>query len=165
MSFAFWHEFRHHVRCILTVPFGNTFRTVKTRWVVQTQRTFNDKSGSKPHTYNVNLNKAVYSKANNPILYYDIDKTDPIELNIKSEGKSSNLYYTVLNDRSAEEALNKNQNKSMLIIIMVLVVIIVGIGVYSQYQLGVANDKVITLSTKLAGLIANMTKPGNVIIK
>jgi hypothetical protein len=150
---------------VLTVPFGGSFKTVKTRWVVQTQRTFNDKSGSKPHTYNVNLDRAVYSKSNNPILYYDVNKTEPIELNIKSDGKSSNLYHTVLNDRSAEEALNKNQNNSMLLIIMVLVLIIVGIGIYSQYQLGVANDKVITLSTKLAGLIANMTKPGNVIIK
>lgn len=165
MSFAFYHEFRHHVRCILTVPFGNMFKIVKTKWIVQTKQTFEDKSGKKPHTYNVNLDKAIYSKSNNPILYYDINKTDPIELSKNGKGESSNLYHTILHDRSAEEALNKNQNKSMLLIIVFLVVVIVGVGLYSQYQLGMANDKIITLSTKMAGLIANMTSTGNVIIK
>jgi len=165
MSFAFWHEFRHHVRCVLTVPFGGAFKIVKTRWVVQTSRTFSHKSGKKPHTYNVNLDKAIYSNKNNPILYYDINKTEPIELNMKGKGESSNLYHTILNDRSAEEALNKNQNKSMLLIIIFLVIIVIGVGLYSQYQLGIANDKVITLSMKMAGLIANMTNPGTVIIK
>jgi len=163
----FYHEWRHHIRCVMTVPFGNTFKIVKFKWVVQTERTFDDKSGKKPHTYNLNLEKAVYNKKNNPMLYYDINKTEPLDFSnkVKGKGESSNLYNTILKDRSAEEALNKNQNKSMLLIIMVLVVIIVCVGIYAQYQLGVSNDKIITLTKYFTQALLNATKSGGIIVK
>jgi hypothetical protein len=162
----YWHDFRHHIRCMLCVPFGNTFRIIKLKWVLQTQQTFNDKSGKKNHAYNINLTKAVYNKRNNPILYYEINKTDPIDFTKnKNHSVSSNLYDTVLRDASANEVLNESQSKSMLLIIGILVIIIVVIGLYSQYQLGVANDKVIALTKHIADILANVTKTGGVIIK
>jgi len=156
----FWHSFRHHIKCMLCVPFSNTFRIVKVVWILQTQQTFNVKTGKKDHTYNVILERAIYSKRNNPNLYYDVNKTDPVDFTKnKNKSASSNMYHTVLSDSSANEVLNESQNKSMLLIIGILVIIIVCVGVYAQYQLGVANDKVIALSTKIAAILANVTKP------
>lgn len=162
----FYHEWRHHIRCVMTIPFGNTFKIVKFKWVIQTNRTFDDKSGKKSHTYNLNLEKAIFNKKNNPMLYYDINKTEPIDFSnkIKGKGESSNLYNTILKDRSAEEALNKNQNKNMLLIIMILVIIIVAVGAYGQYQAGQANDKLITLTKYYTQALINATKSGGGII-
>jgi hypothetical protein len=166
MSMAIWHEFRHHVRCILTVPFGGSFKEIKTKWVFQTKRTFDDKTGGKPHTYNLDLDEAIFSKKNHPKIYYEVGKTNPIPMKSKrGVGKSSNLYNTILKDESAEDVLSESRSKSMLIIIGVLIIIIVGIGIYSQYQLGIANDKVVELSTRMAGIIANITRTGGVIIR
>lgn len=164
-NLSFYHRWRHHVQCILTVPFGNSFKIVKIKWVVQTMRTFDDKSGKKPHTYNLNLEKSIFSKSNNPILYYDINKTEPIDFVKKGKGESSNMYHNVLHDKSAEEVLSKDQNKSMLLIIMILVVIIAGVGIFAQYQLSQANDKIIVLTKYIAEVMANTTKTGGIIVK
>ncbi len=162
---AIYHNFRHHVKCVLTVPFGGSFKIVKTRWVTQTTRTFNYKSGKVNHTYNIDLTKAHYSNKNNPILTYSVEVTNPIDFSgKKGEGKSSNMYYTILMDKSGEEALNQSRNSSMLIVIGLLVIIIVGIGLYGQWQLSQANDKIILLTREMGNIIANMTKTGGVII-
>lgn len=165
-NLAIYHKWRHHVQCILTVPFGNSFKIVKVKWVIQTMQTFDDKSGKRHHTYNLNLDKAIFGKGNNPILYYNINYTEPINISKSNDrGKSSNIYHTILKDRSAEEALSKNQNKSMLLIIMILVVIIAGVGIFAQYQLSQANDKIIVLTKYIAEVMANATKTGGIIVK
>lgn len=165
-NLSFYHRWRHHVQCILTVPFGNSFKIVKIKWVGQTMQTFDDKSGKKPHTYNLNLEKSIFSKSNNPILYYNINHTEPINISRSGvKGASSNIYSTILKDRSAEEALSKNQSKSMLLIIMILVVIIAGVGIFAQYQLSQANDKIIVLTKYIAEVMANATKTGGIIVK
>ena len=160
-----WHEFRRHVRLVLTVPFGSSFRIVKTKWAVQSKETFDDKSGGKKHTYNIDLEKAYYNKKTNPTLIYTMGKTDPMDFRgKKGKGESSNLYNTVLKNASAEEILNEGKSKNMMILIGVLVLAIIVIGAYSQYQLGQANDKIIALTREMGGIIANMTKSGGVII-
>lgn len=162
---AFIHEFRHHVRCVLTVPFGASFRIIGGKWITQSSKSFTVKKGKTKHLYNVDLNCAYYSKKGNPILVYDIHKTNPIDFRIKKPaGKSSNLYHTLINDKSAEEILTESKTKSMLILVGVLIVGIIIIGGYSLYQMGQMNDKIISLTRDIGAIIQNVTKGGGVVI-
>jgi hypothetical protein len=139
---------------------------VKTKWVTVTTPTFRDKSGKKDHSYNVNLKKVKLDKKHNFILDYEIGITDPIDYSNKGGvGKSSRLYDVALKSKAASDVLNEGREKTLLLVIGVFVVIIIGVMVYSQYTLGQANDKNIQLTKYLAGILANMTKTGGVVIR
>lgn len=79
-------------------------------------------------------------------------------------GKSSRLYDVTFKSKVAEDALNEGANKSVFLIIGLFVIALIGVMVYSQYQLGVANDKVVQLNILMGKIIANMTQTG-VIVK
>lgn len=161
-----WHRFRHHVQIAMWVRHAKTLRRIKTKWVVETADTFYDKAGRKEHKYNVDLEMAILDKSNNPILNYEVGKTDPIDFNNRGgSGKSSRLYDITFKSKAAEDALNEGANKSMFLIIGLFVIAIIGVMLYSQYQLGVANDKVAQLTVQMGKIIANITKGGGVIVK
>ena len=157
--FGFYHEWRHHLRCIITVPYGGTIRIVKVKWMNQSKDTFDDTMGKDKHKYNIRLENAVMSNKNNPILWYKRGDTEPIKINSSvHEGKSSKLYRTTFDSKVAEDVLNENKNKTMFIIIGVFVIAIIGVGLYSQYLLSEQSNKILLLSKQLAGILANQTK-------
>jgi hypothetical protein len=157
--FGFYHEWRHHLRCIITVPYGGTIRIIKVKWMNQSKDTFDDTMGKDKHKYNIRLENAVMSNKNNPILWYKRGDTEPIKINSNAhEGKSSKLYRTTFDSKVAEDVLNENKNKTMFIIIGVFVIAIIGVGLYSQYLLSEQSNKILLLSKQLAGILANQTK-------
>lgn len=156
--FAFYHEWRHHIRCIITVPYGGTIRIMKVKWVPQSKTTFNDKVGKESHTYNIQLENSVMSNKNNPILWYEKGCTESIQLNKKAVGKNSRLYYTALKSKVAEDILNESKNRTIFLIIGLFVIAIIGVGLYSQFLLSEQNGKIIILTKQLAGIIANQTR-------
>lgn len=158
MAFAFYHEWRHHLRCIITVPHGKNIRILKVRWLIQGKDTFDDIIGKDKHTYNIKLEDAMISNKNNPILYYKKGNSDPIKFTDDKYGKSSKLYHVALKSKVAEDVLNEDKNKSMFIIIGLFVIVIIGIGLYSQYLLNEQSNKILLLTKQLAGILANQTK-------
>lgn len=167
MSLGFYHEWRHHIRCVFTVPMGDTLRAVRVKWVLPTVQTVDMKIGKLKRTYNVDVDFAIYNQRMTPTLYYNIAHTDPLNMTrIKGRGESSNLYNSVLKDNSARQVLAEGEDKLMLIVCGVLVLIIVGIGLYSNYQLGQQNAEIASLSKHYADVIANITKAngGGIII-
>jgi hypothetical protein len=164
--FGFYHEWRHHLRCIITVPYGGTIRMVKVKWMNQSKDTFDDTVGKDKHTYNIRLEDAIMSNKNNPILWYKRGDTEPIKINSNdSKGKSSKLYHTTLKSKVAEDVLNENKNKTMFLIIGLFVIVIIGIGLYSQYMLSEQNDKILLLTKRLTEALVNNTKTGGVVIR
>ncbi len=161
MSFII-HELRKHVRINITVPFGDTFRIVRTLWTVQSTQSVECKIGKLKRKYNVDLSEAVYNKRGNPTLYYNVHQTNPIKMSgKKGVGQSSALYATVMQDQSANELLNKGQYAIFMIFIGLLVIAIIGIGLYSNYQLGQKETEIIQLSKHYAELLANATRNNN----
>ena len=159
MVFGFYHEWRHHLKCIITVPYGGTIRMIKVKWMNQSKDTFDDTMGKDKHTYNIRLEDAIMSNKNNPILFYERGKTDPIIINGKiNVSKSSKLYHTILKSKVIEDVLNEDKNKTMFMIIGLFVVVIVGIGLYSQYMLSQQNDKILLLTKRLTEALVNQTR-------
>ena len=157
--FAFYHEWRKHIRCIITVPYGGTLRVFKTKWIAQGKDTFDLKIGKDGFTYNIVSDKAIMSSKNNPILYYIKDKTDPISINREiKEGKSSKYYHVALKTKVVKDALEEGRERTMLVLIGVFIIIIVGISLFSLNLLSQQNDKIMELSKKLASILANQTK-------
>jgi hypothetical protein len=166
--FDWLKETKHLAKCEITVPYNGTktFRIVKTVWVRQTKQNFDFKIGKDAYTKNLKLEYAVYSKKNNPILYYDIDKPDPINIqNIQTGKDNSKLYHTLFRSKITNEVLNHIDNKMIFIIIGLCVIAVIGVGLYGQYELSLANDKIAELTTKMISLYANSTKTGGIVIK
>ena len=183
--FGFYHEWRHHLRCIITVPYGGTIRMLKVRWMIQNKDTFDDKVGKEKYTYNIRLENAIMSNKNNPILWYRKGDIDPIKIYdkdrktelitiIDEEGKKikidpstgkAKLYHVTLHSKVAEDVLNEGKSKTMFLIIGLFVVAIIGIGLYSQFMLSQQNDKILLLTKRLTEALVNSTKSGGVIVR
>jgi hypothetical protein len=163
--FGFYHEWRHHLRCIITVPYGGTIRMLKVKWMMQNKDTFDDKIGKEKHTYNIKLENAIMSNKNNPILWYKKGNADPIKFNKGESGKSSKLYHIALKSKVAEDVLNESKNRTMFLMIGLFVIVIIGIGLYSQYMLSQQNDKILLLTKRLTEALVNSTRTGGVIIR
>lgn len=163
--FGFYHEWRHHLRCIITVPYGGTIRMLKVRWMMQNKDTFDDSVGKEKHTYNIRLENAIMSNKNNPILWYKKGNTDPIKINVTDkDSKSSKLYSIALKSKVAEDVLNESKNRTMFLIIGLFVIVIIGIGLYSQFMLSQQNDKILLLTKRLTEALVNSTKNNSGVI-
>lgn len=156
--FDSFNEFRHMCKCIITVPYGGTLRILKIKWIPQSKSTFDLSINKNKFTYNVNLKESIVSGYNNPILFYELNKSDPMHINVMAKGKNSELYHTVLKNKEAKEILEEGQSGLMLIIIGLFVITIIGIGLYTQWELSQSNDKILSLTKTITQLYLNSTK-------
>lgn len=153
--FDIYHEWVHHAKIYFLNEYGSNLRIHKIVWVKQSlpKIEFNKTS------YILNFKKSMFTRKNNPMLFFKLNNPEPISFDAVRDTKGSGKeLQAFIKDTSTSEILNEGQQQKTLLIIGLFVLVIVGISAYSMFMLNQQNQEIANLSLKLAETYMNSTK-------
>jgi hypothetical protein len=109
-------------------------------------------------TYFIDLKMAFLDKRQNPILFYELHKFEPLNLSISGSIFDAKALQNILDNHDLADLKHGEKEKLLLYIIVGCVVVIgvvAGVGFYFNSQ---QTGAILELSRRFAGTIANMTK-------
>lgn len=116
-------------------------------------------------TYFIDLKMAFLDKRQNPILYYELHKFEPMKMSISGSIFDAKALQNILDNHDLADLKHGEKEKLLLYIIVgcvVMIGVVAGVGYYFNNQQTVA---ILELSKRFAGTVYNMTKTGGVIIR
>lgn len=136
------------VDCRIMREYGeNTFRVIFTKYVnIQNKQFTYEKK-----TYVIDLERAIFDKNNNPILYYLFSEISPItfkfvkDKNIMQKG-NPDILNTVILDNTLRKIFGSDIDNMMLMIIIGLIIGLVAMSVYAFWQINQLQQQLIEMA-------------------
>lgn len=113
------------------------------------------------NAYSVNLSYAIFDNKNKPVLYYLLNKAEPIQpltgIKIKEDSKTFKI---AMDGKIMQHLANRRVEKMFTYIILGLVFVILVVGVYSLWSMQQSNHEIV----RLADRVLNMTRQSGGIV-
>ena len=113
----------------------------------------------KNKVYAVDYSRVILDTKNKPTIYYDINNSIPLGLNVLRE-VNSEVVNSFFESEVIKDMYAKKPDKMLYILIFGLVIGLVAIGIYSQYTQGKLNQQIIDLTNRLANGGSNVVVIG-----
>ena len=104
----------------------------------------------KNKVYAVDYNRVILDTKNKPTIYYDVNNSIPLGLNVLRE-VNSEVVNSFFESEVIKDMYAKKPDKMLYILIFGLIIGLVAIGIYSQYTQGKLNQQIIDLTNRLTG--------------
>ena len=133
------------VKCIIGKQISNSFKIIKTVHVEATKKSFVVGKGE----YTIDMTKTILTKKNDPILFYEHDKTYPICFGKNDSKRNAELLKSLLVEKTVKGILGNNPDMFLTIAVIGLIIGIVAISIFSLIQMQTLQETIMELTKKI----------------